>query len=150
MKATCSIDIDAAPDKVFYWLDDPDRVMKWLSNVVENENLHETENRVGTTFRQVVKENGRRMEIQGTVTAYEPNKRLAVHLIGKGFEADADYRLEQLGDGTRLSFFSDAQFQGVMKLIGPLMAPFIKKGTLEQLARDFAKLKALCESGPES
>jgi hypothetical protein len=56
------IDIDAAPERVFYWLDDAEHVMQWAKGVVENEDLVKTEVKVGSTFRQVFEENGRKME----------------------------------------------------------------------------------------
>ena len=149
METTYSIEIDTTPDRVFYWLDDPQRVMKWLSSIVENENLHETRDKVGTTFRQVVDENGRRMEVHGTVTAYETNERLAIHLNAKGFEVDAEYRLMKIAGGTRLSQTSEVHFQGFMKLMGPLIAVFMKKAWLKQLEKDFGKLKTLCENGAD-
>ena len=149
MKTTYAIEIDARPSQVFYWLDDPDRVMKWVSNLVENEELHQTANRIGSTFRQVVDENGRRLELQGSVTGYEPDQRLAVHLQGKDFELDVDYRLEELAGRTRLTQHSQVRFRGLMKPMGLLMRPFFRKAALKQLDQNFAKLKDLCESRAE-
>jgi hypothetical protein len=37
-----------------------------MKNVAEGEILHETAERVGTTFREVVEEEGGRIEMQGT------------------------------------------------------------------------------------
>lgn len=57
MKTSCSIDIDAPPEHVFRWIDEADRVMQWVPNLVENEDLEVTENKIGSTFRQVYLEN---------------------------------------------------------------------------------------------
>ncbi len=146
MKTTYSIDLNVAPEKVFHWLDDPKRVMQWVCNVEENENLHETEDKVGTKFRQIYVENGRRMEFHGTVTAYEENKRLAIEMQSKGFDLDVDYRLEKIAVGTRLTQNSQVHFKGLMKFIMPLFAPFMKKSGEKQLNEDFNKLKTLCEN----
>ena len=90
MKNSTTIDIGAPPDRVFYWLDDAQRVMQWLPNIVENEDLEVTENRVGSTLRQVYLENGRRMEMHGVVTGYEPNRRLACDITGDVFDLSVD------------------------------------------------------------
>ena len=42
MNMRTSIEIDATPERVFYWLDDPKRIMEWVPQIIENENLEET------------------------------------------------------------------------------------------------------------
>ena len=146
MKNSYSIDIEVPPERVFYWLDDADRVMKWVPNVVENEDLEVTENRIGSTFRQVYLENGRRMEMQGVVTAYEPNRRLMCELTGDAFDLSVDYRLEDLAGRTRLTQDSEVRFKGILRIVGPLMMLFAKKSGMKQLEDSFAELKRLSET----
>ena len=123
--------------------------MKWVPNVVENEDLEVTENKIGSTFRQVYLENGRRMEMSGTVTGYEANRRLTLEINGDAFDLFLDYRLEDLGGRTRLTQDSTVRFKGFLKIIGPIMTPFVKKSSMKQLEDSFATLKGLAESGPE-
>ena len=146
MKSTYHVDIDAPPAKVFRVLDDPDNIVKWSAGVVENEQLQEREEKVGSTFRQVYSEKGREMEFQGVVTRYEKDRALGVHLEGSGFNLDVDYTLEAQGQGTRLVQDSEVQFKGLWKIMGFLMAPFLKKAGCAQLTEDFGRLKALCEA----
>ncbi len=144
MKQSHHVDIQSTPDKVFYWLDDAERVMQWIEGVVENEDLEVKEGHVGFTFRQVY-ENGRKMEFQGIVTDYEKDRRLGLSMVGQFFDLDVDYVLEPRGSSTRLTQNSSARFKGLWKLMGPLMGPFMKKAGLKKLNEDFARLKALCE-----
>ena len=146
MKNRYSIEVEAPPQRVFYWLDSNERIMKWLPNIVENEDLNITENRVGSTFRQVYVENGRRMEMHGVVTAYEPNRRLACDIKGDAFDLQVDYRLEDLGGRTKLTQDSEVRFKGLFKIIGFLMAPLVKKASMKQLQETFANLKRLSET----
>ena len=146
MKNTYSIEIDATPERVFYWLDDAERVMEWVPNIVENEDLEITEDKVGSTFRQVYEEHGKRMEMQGIVTGYEPNKRLACEINGQQFDLFLDYRLEDLSGRTRLTQDSAVKFKGFFKILGPIMVPFIKKSSMKQLEESFSKLKNFVES----
>ena len=76
MKNTCTIEIDAPPADVFYFLEVGERLKDWLPNLVEHEDLEITENKVGSTARQVFLEGGRRMEMIGTTTAFEESRRL--------------------------------------------------------------------------
>jgi len=145
MKNTYHIDIEASPDRVFYWLDDSKRVMEWAKGVVENEDLERTEERVGSTFRQVFEENGRKMEFQGRCTAYEANKRLGVFLDGLMFDLDVDYELEDLGGKTRLTQTSEVKWKGMMKLAAPMLMTMAKEQAEKSLERDFGLLKRLAE-----
>ncbi len=144
------IEIDATPERVFHWLDDPERVMQWAENVVENENLHETANKVGSTFRQVYDENGRRMEFMGEVLAYEKDRRLHITMTSKMFDLDVDYELVGIdGDGTRLVQDSTVSWKGMMKLIGPIMCKFMAKSGQDCMEKDFGRLKHLAETSAE-
>ena len=149
MKQSHHLELEAPPEKVFFWLDDSDRVMQWAKGVVENEDLTTTEEGVGSTFRQVYEENGRKMEFQGTCTAYEKDKRLAIHMTGKMFDLDVDYRLDDLGGRTRLTQVSEVRWKGLMKLFSPIMSWMAKKQGDDCLTEDFGRLKSLVENGAE-
>ena len=147
MKQSHHVDIQTTPDRVFYWLDDAERVMQWIDGVVENEDLEVKEGHVGSTFRQVFDENGRKMEFHGVVTDYEQDRRLGVSLVGQFFDLDVDYVLEPQGSSSRVTQNSSVRYKGLWKVMGPLMAPFMKKAGQKKLDEDFARLKALCENG---
>jgi hypothetical protein len=149
MHNTFHIEIEATPERVFYWLDDAERVMQWAKGVVENEDLVKTEAGVGSTFRQVFEENGKKMDFTGECTAYDTNKRLRVYLKSKMFDLDVDYMLEDLGGRTRLTQESDVKWNGFMKLIGPVCCLFMKKSGQKCMEDDFGRLKALAEGQPE-
>ena len=145
MKNTYSLEIDATPEQVFLWLDDNERLMKWLPNIVENENLEVTDDNVGSTFRQVYLEKGRRMEMHGTVTAYERNRRLACEITGDAFDLDVDYLLEDVDGRTKLTQYSEVHMKGFFRIVGFLMGPIIKKTSSNQADGSFTKLKQLVE-----
>ena len=42
MEISYTIDINATPEKVFYWLGNPERAMVWMTSVTKTELLHET------------------------------------------------------------------------------------------------------------
>ena len=149
MKNSHSIEIDAPPERVFYWLDDAERGMKWVPNIVENEDLEVTENKIGSTFRQVYLERGRRMDMQGVITGYEPNRRFTLEISGESFDLHVDYRLEGLEGRTRLTQDSAVRFKGFFRIIGPLLVPLVKKSSKKQLEESFAKLKKLAETRDE-
>lgn len=70
MHSDGSVEIDRSIEDVFRLTND--HVAEWSIIVVEDEVLEETPDFVGSSFRTVTEENGRRMEFQGTVTHYKP------------------------------------------------------------------------------
>ncbi|MDP7015393.1 MAG: SRPBCC family protein [Pirellulaceae bacterium] len=146
MKTTFTIDIDAPPSKVFYWLTDSDRLLEWVPNLIEHEEIENLDGVVGSTDRHVYLENDRRTEMEGVVVAYEQDERVATELRSKGFMLFLDYRLEDLGGSTRLTQDCDVVFRGFFKIIGICMGRLVKKGAEQKLAESFGVLKQKIES----
>ena len=65
MKIVNTIEINATADRVFGWLEDPNRAMEWMTSVTKGEIIEETSDIVGTTFREYIEENGRGTEMRG-------------------------------------------------------------------------------------
>ncbi|MEM7233687.1 MAG: SRPBCC family protein [Planctomycetota bacterium] len=149
MQHTDHVDIEAPRDRVFYWIDDDERVKKCITGAIENRNIEVTEDRVGSTFHQVFEENGQLMEFDGIVTEYVKDERLGVHMKGKMFQLDVLYVLEDHDGGTRVTQHSKVVFNGFWKLVGPIMAFLCKKQGAKKLQDDFARLKDLCENDNE-
>lgn len=145
MDISYTIDINNTPEKVFHWLSNPERAMVWMSSVSKTELLHETSDMIGTTFREVVEEDGRGTELYGVVTDYRPNQLIAFHLSGAFNVVNVEYRLEEIEDGTRLTQNANIQFKSFMKVLSILIGPSFKKKIMSQLQSEFAKLKELCE-----
>lgn len=146
MKTTYTTEINAPPSDVFYFLEDGERLKEWLPNLIEHEDLEITEEKVGSTARQVFLENGQRMEMTGKTTAYEANKRLAAECCGKSFDLTVDYKLEDLDGSTRVTQDSELRFKGFLKLIGPMMLLFTKKSAQKTMDETYDKLRALAEA----
>lgn len=147
MRNTATIDIDAPPATVFKWIHDADLNKQWLPNLVESTIVHSEPGMVGNRFHQVYLENGRRMEMDGVVTAYEQDRYLACEITGP-FHLTVDYRLDNLGGRTRVTQNSEIRFKGgvLMKLIGALMGPVMRKMSQKNSGNAFRKLKQLAEA----
>lgn len=145
MKILHTVDIHNPPEKVFQWLNNPERAMTWMTSVAKTEILHETPDMVGTTFREIVAENGQGTELHGVVTDYRPNQLIAFHLSGKFNVVDVAYYLEEIADGTRLTQRADIRFKAFLKLLSILIGSMLKKNLMAQSQKEFARLKELCE-----
>ena len=146
MKLSYTVDINCTPERVWYWLGNPERAMVWQTNVSKTEIIKETPNMIGTTFRETVEENGSGVEMQGVVTDYRENRSLAMHLSGKYNTVDVAWRIEEMEGYTSVTLNSDIRFKSFVKILNILMRHFFRKKITEQLRGEFARLKELCES----
>lgn len=102
MKISFTMDINSRPEGVFLWLDDPGKAMVWMTSVSSTELLDKTPDMVGTTFQEIVEQDGHRTEMRGVVTGYVTGKLISFHLSGKFNSVDVEYRLEEVENRTRL------------------------------------------------
>lgn len=145
MKISNTIDINAAPEKVFYWISNPSRAMEWMTSVYKTEILHETPGMVGTTFREIIADKNGSTEMRGKVTGYVQNEKMSFHLEGDFNTIDVEYRLEQIDNTTRLTQEANVQLQPLFQILSFIIWPMFKKQIASQSQQEFAKLKELCE-----
>jgi uncharacterized protein YndB with AHSA1/START domain len=145
MRLFFEVDIGCDPATVFSWIADPDRVAIWRTSVAGGEIVDRKARKVGTTFRAWVEEGDGGVEMLGYVTAYEPDRRLSLHLASLLHELDVEYRLEQADGGVRLAVTTDLRWKFPISLVGPIVGRSRKKRIEAQSNEEFAWLKQLCE-----
>jgi carbon monoxide dehydrogenase subunit G len=145
MKISNTIEIKSKPEKVFYWLEDPCRAMKWMTSVTRTEIIKETPNIIGTTFREYIEEDNRGTEMNGIVTDFISNKRLTFHLEGDCNTAKIDFNLEEKDGITQLTQNVELQFKGFLRILTIFLGTFLKKKIERQAQSEFVRLKELCE-----
>jgi len=117
MRISNVIEIRNTPENVFSWLENPRRAIQWMTSVSKTEIIEETADKIGTTFREIVEENGRGTELCGVVTDFVLNKRLAFHLEGDFNTVDVSYTLEEKGENTQLRQNAEIHFKGTTRLL---------------------------------
>ncbi|UCF38293.1 MAG: SRPBCC family protein, partial [Acidobacteriota bacterium] len=142
MKLACSIEIEAAPEQVFCWIESPERARQWVMNVSRSEYIRETPERVGTTFREYVEEGGQEIEMIGVVTEFQPNRLFAVHLESAAHTADVRFVLKVRSGKTLLTQDIELNFKN---RLDETIYDTIKKAIMNQSRSEFAELKRLCE-----
>jgi len=146
MKISHAIEIESSPEEVFYWIKNPERAREWMTSVSEGEMLSGTPNTVGSTFREVVRDQNGETELHGMVTGYEENEMISFHLSGEYNTVDVEFRLEKVGERTRVTQSADIRWRSFMKVMSIFLGQRIKKEITAQSQREFAKLKSLCET----
>ena len=146
MRIFCSNEILKPPDLVFPWIADPEKAMKWQKNVKGGEILINKPETIGTTFKEVIEEDGNSLEMQGEITKYIENEIIGFHLKSKIHEVDVSYTVEEINKATRLSIEAIVKWKFPMNIISLFIGKKIEEGLKNQLNSEVLELKRICES----
>ena len=58
MKIIADINISCLPEEIFPWISNPDKAMHWQKGVKSGEIIKEVTEKIGTTFKEVMEEDG--------------------------------------------------------------------------------------------
>ena len=144
MRNQGSVEIDCPIEDVFDLTSN--RVSEWSIVVVEDEALDEKPEGVGTTFRSVSEDHGRRIEFQGVVTGHEPPYFSAIRLTGDTFDIDVEYTFEELEHRTRVTQRSEVTAKGFFRVLLFLCGWMMRKSSCKALQKELDSLKQFCES----
>jgi uncharacterized protein YndB with AHSA1/START domain len=135
-----TVQLSRPVEQVFSFLTDPEKLMMWQSNLVKAVILTSGPLRLGSRFREVRRLGPRETEVQGEVSEFELNQRLATKTSTTP-HVRVSYSLAPEQAGTRLSYKFEMLPTGLVWLLQPMILGSIKKDT----ASDFEKLKQLLE-----
>jgi uncharacterized membrane protein len=97
-----SVIIDAPAERVFDLIDDPSAISSYTPNVERVEDVQQSEQRIGDTFRVIYKAVGVTFEEEFTVTEYERPTRLASR-FENGMKGTFAYQVTPQGEQTTLT-----------------------------------------------
>lgn len=141
MKIIFEDEISVSPEKLFPWIADPEKAMKWQKNVKGGELLISNPGIVGTTFKEVIEEDGNRIEMFGTITKYEKNRLIGFHIGSRIHEFDVKYDLEDKGNVSRFTIETDIRWKFPMNIICLFIGKRIQKKLRRQLETEAQDLK---------
>lgn len=144
MQNEASIVIDRPIDEVFRLT--TEHVAEWSIIVVEDEIIDaKPDGGVGTTFRTITEDRGRRMEFIGIITEYDPPHTHAIHLTGTMFDIETAYSFEEISEGTRVTQFANVTGKGFSKFLISLFGRMMNRAHCEATNRELNSLKQFCE-----
>lgn len=138
-----SVSIDRPIEEVFTYLTDIGRQPEWVSIMQESVKTSNGPTGMGTTYRQVVKFLGRRIETNNEVTSYDPPNVYEFRTTSGPTRGQMRFTLTAEGQGTKILQSIDGETAGLFKLADPIVARTMKK----QFAADLETLKTMLESG---
>jgi uncharacterized protein YndB with AHSA1/START domain len=134
--------INRPVEEVFAFVTDPEKMTKWMAELVEVKQTSQGPVGVGATFNAVAKPLGRRAESTQKVVEYEPNRKFAIKSTSGPVESKDNYTFESVADGTRIARVAEAEMSGFFKLAEPLFVRMMRR----QFDTNFANLKDLLEA----
>ena len=140
-----SVVVDRPLDEVFAYVADLTNNPAWEGNFVAVEQATPGPVGVGTVFNCQLKVPGQRVTSRIELTAFEPGRRIA-------FRGDQPASAKPVGSitfeavpgGTKVTTLPRPEMGGLLKLLEPLMAGYVRRSN----AKHLAALKALLEARP--
>ena len=140
----CSVTINRPIEEVFAFVSNYENDPKWSSATVEAKKTSEGPIGVGTTWLNVSKVLGRRVESEIEYIEYELNRKIAIKQTTGLYPHTFHVTLELVEGGTKINFAGEFELGG---FFGRIAEPLLTRIAKRPLEAGFAKLKDLMEAG---
>jgi uncharacterized membrane protein len=145
IKVETSAVIARPPEEVFAYISNFENNPQWQSGMQEVRFTSEGPLGVGSTYAQVAKFLGRRIESTFEVIEYQPNRMVKASSTSGSFPITFTRIVEPAGDGTKVTAIVEGDASGFFKLAEPLLARMVQRS----VAGDYANLKRILETQVE-
>jgi uncharacterized protein YndB with AHSA1/START domain len=145
MKVERSIEIAAPPEKVWPFMTEPEKIMKWFDLLRKFEYTGDKRSGPGTTFYYEEKSGGQLMKLNYVVTDWKENNKLAFKVTSGSLKKDDQvWSIEGTPTGSKFIMFEDVEmpFGPLGKVIGAVFGNRMIGGNIEKIMRN---LKTLVE-----
>lgn len=117
--------IDATPAKLWPLLTEPEKLKTWIDNLVDDTPDGPQTTGVGARSTMKIREGKKIVSYQSVVTAWEPERRVAIRLSGgtfaKGMAMDVDYLVTPTATGSLLDYDVKVTLAGWCVVLAPLI-----------------------------
>ena len=146
MRVQRSIEIAAPPEKIWPFLVEPEKILKWFTLLQKFEYTGEQRSGVGTPFYYEEKSGPQLMKLNYMVTEWVENERLAFIMTSGPLKKDDQiWSIESTPSGNKFTLTEDVEMP--WEIIGKIMvALFAGRMIGKNLEEILAKLKSLAEA----
>ena len=146
MRVQRSIEIAALPEKIWPFLVEPDKILKWCITLEKFEYTSEQRSGVGTPFYFEEKAAGRLMKLDFAVTEWVENERIAFSKTSGNFVKGYEQRwtIEAAPSGSRFTFMEQVELP--YGIIGKIMGLFGRRSSEATVGKMLTRLKNLSEA----
>jgi uncharacterized membrane protein len=128
--------------EVFDFVSDSEHLPAWMAGVKRVSRSSPGPIGVGTTYRVLAKMLGRRVESTYEVTAYEPDKLVALRMTSPLFGFEETYRFEaEDAERTVVQVEADVRPSGALRFLGPVLGLAMQR----QVQADHRRLRSTLE-----
>ena len=140
MRCESSVVVDGAPDQVFPWLLDADKVPRWMTGLNVYEPLEPGPLRVGSRIRQELTVSGHELRFELEVAQLEPPGAAVMRFSGSGYKAANEYAVRAAGSGSEVTWVIAGD---TTSFKARLIAPMVQAKLQEKLETDLARLRVV-------
>lgn len=134
--------IERPIDEVAAYAADPSNAPEWYANIASVDWQSPAPASVGSRVTFLARFLGRRLEYTYELVEVVPGERLVMHTAQGPFPMETTYTWAPAGSGsTRMTLRNRGEPSGFSKVMGPFMAPAMRRAN----RKDLAKLKAILE-----
>src|ERR671931_2510400 len=143
-----SVTIDAPAERVFDLLDDPSAIPSYTPNIERIEDVRQSEQRIGDTFRVIYKAVGMTFEEKFTVIEHNRPTRLGSR-FENGMKGTFVYQVTPQGEQTTLTV--DVQYELPGGALGKAVDALLLERTNERtIEKQLENLRQMAVQGPRS
>jgi len=146
MEIKTEIEISKNPEEVFLWINNPDKAILWQKNVKNGEIIKETAERIGTTFKEVMEEDGKCLVMYGEIIDFLPNQLISFLIESKIHNVYLVYSVIGENNKSTVTVNSKIKWKFPMNLICLVIGQKIKSKIFKQIKSELTELKMLCET----
>ena len=146
MKVQRSIEIAAPPERIWPFLVEPEKILKWCITLQKFEYTGKQRSGVGTPFYFEEKAAGRLMKLNFTVTEWVENEKLAFSMTSGNFAKGYEQRwtVKATPSGSRFTFMEQVELP--YGIIGKVIGVIGQRSSGATVEKMLAKLKSLVEA----
>ena len=146
LRITRTLEISAAPDRVWALLDDDENLSLWMPFEIETTYPDGVvgARREGTRMQHTLRTGQRTRRMESVITAYEPRHLVAMATSDGRTRSQTIYRIAPSVIGTRLEFVAEVEPGGLVGRLVGLFGRFLYAMSTDHL---LARLKSASESG---
>jgi uncharacterized membrane protein len=137
-----SVVIEKPVRKVFEFVTDLKNNPKWQTDILELAVTSDGPFELGSTYRCVNRFMGKRVETEGVITDYQPDRACSFRITSGSVTGESSFLFEAVNGATRFTTIAELDL-GLFKL-GKIV---IRHKINQQLKNDMFKLKAILENG---
>jgi len=141
-KLSSEIFIERPPEKVFIYLIDLKKMPLWNTGIEQVVPRNGEVIKIASRYIEVFGKGKKQYTIEGKVVNLLKNQLLQYQLISQSYNLDGIYKLEKIGNNTKLSYSGNITYKNPFsKFISPLLTYSKQK----EIEKNLQKLKLLIE-----